>query len=106
MKELKLVNDASALFEAASGCKLHRDPASKKCKLLALGKWRNKLTEEDLPTDCQYFVVSDVLDMVGVQLKATWIQTKKTNGDIIQDRVTKTINAWKAGKFMPLTMRS
>ena len=44
--------------------------------------------------------------MVGVQLKATWMQTKKINGDIIQDRVTKTINAWKAGKFMPLTMRS
>ena len=44
--------------------------------------------------------------MVGVQLKATWAQTKKTNGDIIQDRVAKTINSWKAGKFMPLTMRS
>ena len=105
MEELQLVNDASALFEAASGCKLHRDPASLKCKLLPLGKWRQQLSQDDLPDDCKYFVLSDHLDMVGVQLRATWIQTRKANGDIIQQRVSSTINPWRAGKFMPLTMR-
>ena len=50
-------------------------------------------------------IISDHLDMVGVQLKATWTQTKKVNGDIVQQRVTSTINSWRAGKFMPLTMR-
>ena len=40
MEEFTLVNDASALFEASSGCKLHRDPASQKCKFLPLGRWR------------------------------------------------------------------
>ena len=105
MEEFQLVNDASALFEAASGCRLHRDPASLKCKFLPLGKWRNQLKQEDLPDDCQYFVLSDHLDMVGVQLKATWVQTRKANGDIIQQRVANTINPWRGGKFMPLTMR-
>ena len=105
MEELQLVNDASALFEAASGCRLHRDPASLKCKLLPLGKWRQQLSQDDLPDDCKYFVLSDHLDMVGVQLRATWIQTRKANGDIIQQRVSSTINPWRAGKFMPLTMR-
>ena len=41
MEEFSLVNIASAMFEAASGCRLHRDPASQKCKFLPLGKWRN-----------------------------------------------------------------
>ena len=30
MKEFGIVNEASALFESASGCNLHRDPSSKK----------------------------------------------------------------------------
>ena len=59
----------------------------------------------DLPETCQYFVLSDHLDMVGVQLRATWTQTRKANGDIVQDRVTNTINPWRGGKFMALTMR-
>ena len=87
MEEFRLVNDASAKFEAASGCKLHRNRASKKCKFLPLGKWRRQLQHQDLPSECQYFVISDHLDMVGVQLGATWTQTRKMNGDILQNRV-------------------
>ena len=49
--------------------------------------------------------LSDHLDMVGVQLKATWIQSRKANGDTVQQKVTTTINGWKAGKFMPLVLR-
>ena len=30
MEEFMLVDNAMALFESASGCKLHRDPATKK----------------------------------------------------------------------------
>ena len=105
MDEFSLVNSASALFEAASGCRLHRDPASQKCKFLPLGRWRRTLQQEDLPLTCQYMIISDHLDMVGVQLKATWTQTRKCNGDIVQQRVSNTINSWRAGKFMPLTMR-
>ena len=31
MEEFLVVDKAMALFEGASGCKLHRDPVSKKC---------------------------------------------------------------------------
>ena len=43
--------------------------------------------------------------MVGVELKATWQQTRKANGDIVQARVANTINAWRSGKFMEMTAR-
>ena len=105
MEEILLVDQASSMFEAASGCKLHRDPASQKCKLLPLGKWRSKLRQDDLPPSCNYMVISDHLDMVGVELRHTWTQTRKVNGDAIQSRISNTINPWRAGKFMPVTMR-
>ena len=80
-------------------------PASKKCKLLPLGKWRTSLKQTDLPLNCQYLVLSDHLDMVGVELRATWTQTRKANGDKIQEKVSKTIGPWRTRKFMSLTMR-
>ena len=36
MEEFKLVDNASGLFEAASGYRLHRDPTSQKCKFFLL----------------------------------------------------------------------
>ena len=50
--------------------------------------------------------ISDHLDMLGVELRSTWVQTRKANGDISQFRVEKTIRQWKAGKYMMLNMRS
>ena len=82
LEEFDLVNKASEMFEGSSGCRLHRNPLSNKCKFLPLGRWRKNLQQEDLPINCQYIIISDHLDMVGVQLKATWTQTRKVNGDI------------------------
>jgi hypothetical protein len=103
MEEFLLVDKAAAIFEGASGCKLHRDAAVGKCKFLPLGRWRGTLQQEDIP--CNYMVLSDHLDMVGVTLKATHIQTRKANGDEIQSRVKNTVGPWQTGKFMPLTQR-
>ena len=50
--------------------------------------------------------ISDHLEMIGVELRATWTQTRKANGDIVQSRAENTIRPWKSGKFMPLSMRS
>ena len=104
MQEFSLVDKAMDLFERASGCRLHRDPASKKCKFLPLSKWRGSLQQEDIP--CPYMTISDHLDMIGVELKATWSKTRKANGDICQSRVENTVKQWKTGKFMHLTLRS
>ena len=103
MQEFILVDSASALFERSSGCRLHRNPTSGKCKFLPLGRWRGTLAQEDIPLP--YMVLSDHLDMVGVELKATITQTRKVNGDILQERIKNTIGPWQAGRFMPLTQR-
>ena len=104
MQEFLLVDQAMTLFENASGCKLHRDPANKKCKFLPLARWRGTLDQDDIP--CNYMTISDHLEMVGVELRATWAQTRKANGDIVQQRVADTVKLWKTGKFMHLSLRS
>ena len=103
MAEFSTVDQACTLFEKSSGCLLHRDPSVGKCKFLPLGRWRGTLQQEDIPL--RYMVLSESLEMVGVELKATWLQTRKVNGDIVQTRVSNTINAWKSGKFMDLSCR-
>ena len=55
---------------------------------------------------CPYMTLSDFLEMVGVELRATWTQTRKANGDAVQKRVANTVNMWKTGKFMQLNQRS
>ena len=97
MAEFSLVDQGSLLFEKASGCILHRDPTSGKIKFLPLGRWKGTLTIEDLPV--KYIALSDHLDMVGVQLRATHTQTRKSNGDLIQERVKNTINPWRGGEI-------
>ena len=104
MQEFRVVDKAMSLFENASGCLLHRNPATKKCKFLPLGRWRGNLQQEDIP--CPYMSLSDHLDMLGVELRATWSATRKVNGDICQTRVANTVKKWKTGKFMPITQRS
>ena len=103
MNEFLIVDKACSLFEKSSGCLLHRDPTAGKCKFLPLGRWRGSLQQEDIPL--RYMVMSNSLEMVGVELKASWLQTRKVNGDIIQTRVSNTIKAWKSGKFMDLSCR-
>jgi hypothetical protein len=104
MAEFCLIDKAMELFENASGCKLLRDPTTKKCKFLPLARWRGTLQQEDIP--CQYMTISDHLEMIGVELRSTWTQTRKANGDTVQSRVENTTRSWKSGKFMPLIQRS
>ena len=103
MAEFSLVDHGSNLFERASGCILHRDPTSGKVKFLPLGRWKGSLSQDDLPVN--YILLSDHLDMVGVQLRATHVQTRKNNVEILQDKITSTIGPWRVDKFMPLTQR-
>ena len=102
--EFVLVERVMTLFEKAFGCKMHRTAESQKCKFLALGKWKNTLTQQMIPHD--FFTLSDHLDFLGVTLKSTFTSTRKSNGDILQDRVKKVIGPWKGGRFMCLNLRS
>ena len=103
MEEFRLVDKASNLFEKASGCVLHRDPSSGKCKVLLLGRWRGTVQQEDIPVN--YVMISDHLDMVGVELKATNTQTRMANGDELVLRVKNKVGPWQGGRFMPLSQR-
>ena len=103
MHEFYVVDNACTILEKASGVKLHRDPSAGKVKFLPLGRWKGTLTQEDLPH--QYITLSDHLDFVGVELRDTFIQTRKANGDQLQSRIKNTVGPWKTGKFMPLTLR-
>ena len=44
--------------------------------------------------------------MLGLQLKATYCQTRKINGEKTQKKFTDTVNPWRIGRFMPLNERS
>ena len=103
MHEFNIVDQGSALFEAASGCKLHRDPNSGKVKFLPLGRWKGTLSREDLPV--RYVALSEHLDMVGVKLKASFAGSRKLNCEL-QEKVRGIISMWRGRKFMPLVQRS
>ena len=90
-------------FERSSGCKMHRDPASDKCKFLPLGGWRNTLQQEDVPFP--FFRISEHLDMLGVTLKATFTDTRGANGDELVNIMRHTVGPWRAGRHMELNMR-
>ena len=71
--EFKLVERTMTIFELASGCKMHRTAESKKCKFLALGKWKTELKQNMIPHN--FFSLSDHLDFLGVTLKSTFTAT-------------------------------
>ena len=53
IQEFTLVEMVMTKFKTANVCQLHRDPASNKCKVLALGRWKGTLTQEDIPLPYQ-----------------------------------------------------
>ena len=103
MAEFSLVDKACELFEKSSGCRLHRDPASNKCKVLALGRWKGTLQQEDIPLP--YLKLTDHLDYLGCILYANYCATRRENGEILKKKVKDLIGSWKSGKFLPLTSR-
>ena len=103
MEEFLLVDKACTLFEQSSGCRMHRDPTSQKCKFLPLGKWRTSLKQEDVPLP--YLRLTESLDYLGCKLCATYQASKKENGIILVKKINDLISCWKSGKFLPLTSR-
>ena len=92
-----------ALFERSSGCKLHRDPATGKCQVLPLGRWRGTLQQEDIPHP--YMKLTGSLAMVGVELTACWMRTRQVNCEELRSRVQKTVGSRRSGKFNSLVTR-
>ena len=105
MAEFTLVENETRLFEASSGCELHIDPTSGKVKFLRLGRWRGTLQQEDLPQACRYIIFSDHLDMLGLELFASFQKTKKSNGEAVKTKMRNKAGPWRT-KFMAFTQRT
>ena len=103
MEEFLLVDKGCRLFEQSSGCKLHRDPSTNKCKFLPLGRWIGQLQQEDIPLP--YLKLTDSLDYLGCKLFSNYGASRRENGEILKQKIKNQINGWKAGKFLPLTSR-
>ena len=103
MEEFLLLDKACTMFEQSSGCKMHRDPATQKCKFLPLGKWKRILKQEDIPLP--YLQLTDSLDYLGCKLFSSYHATKNENGIMLVKKINDLIGSWKSGKFLPLTSR-
>ena len=103
MDELLLLDKACTNFEQSSGCKMHRDPTSQKCKILPLGKWKSSLKQKDIPLP--YLQLTDSLDYLGCKLFASYQTTRNENGKLLMKKINDLICSWKSGKFLPLTSR-
>ena len=61
------------------------------------------MKQDDIPTS--YMRLSESLDMVGVTLCAQWPVTRRMNGDILREKISRVTGSWRGGKFLPLTLR-
>ena len=102
IQEFQILDRALQLFEASSGCKLHRDVNSGKCNLLPLGLW-SRWKQEDIPLS--YMKITDNLSFLGVNLAQNSSKTRQMNGEALTEKVKKTIDSFKSGRFSPLTCR-
>ena len=91
MSEFSLVDKACQLFEMSSGCKLHRDPSTEKCKILALGRWKGSLQQEDIPLP--YLKLTEHLDFLGVKLYANYTTTRKENGELMKKKIRDQVGS-------------
>ena len=103
MAEFQLVGVACSLFEQSSGCRLHRNPASNKCKVLLIGRWKGVLQQEDIPLP--YLKITDHLDFLGCRLYADYSTSRRENGEDLKKKIKDQILSWKAGKFLPLALQ-
>ena len=102
VKESEVLDGAVQLFERSSGSKLHRDPTTKKCQLLPLGKW-SKWSQQQSPLD--YLRVVEEINFLGVILGKTSSKSRALNGDFLTSKVKTKIASYKAGRHIPLVCR-
>ena len=69
-EEFFILDECLKVFEAASGCKFHRDPNSQKCKVMPIGPWKKWLTQENVPLP--FLKVSDHLEILGAKFYESW----------------------------------
>ena len=103
VEEFSVCNSYLILFERASGCKFHRDPASQKCKVTPLGGWKEWLNQETVPLP--FLLVSDHLDILGVKIFESWSKTRHKAGDELKLKIKHIRDTWRRGRFYDFLLR-
>ena len=91
------------LFEKARGCKFHRDPLSLKCRITPLGKWKEWLTQDNVPLP--FHQISHHLEVLGVTIFESWSKTRQTAGEILKKKIKNIRDAWRGGRFYDFLLR-
>ena len=102
IQEFTTLDNALQLYEKASGSELHRDPATRKCQILTLGRW-SAWKQEDSPLD--FMSVVDQLCFLGLKLCRSSAKTRAVNGEDLTKRVKMAIAVYKNGRHSPLICR-
>ena len=102
MEEFETVDRVMKKFEKASGSQLHRDPTTKKCQAMGIGKYK-ELKQSDIPVD--YISLVEEINFLGVTIAKTTCKSRTLNGELLLEKTTKSINSFKAGRNMPMTSK-
>ena len=103
VEEFKTLDFYLSIFERASGCKFHRDPNSQKCKITPLGKWKEMLSQNNVPLP--FLLVSDHIEILGVKIFESWSNTRRSAGDDLKRRIKNIRDTWRRGRFYDLLLR-
>ena len=97
--EFRFLDHIISLFESSSGSRLHRNPETKKCQLLALGRWSGwKKANSPL----NYMKVTEELNILGVRMTRSTQTTRILNGEELVQRIRNSTNAFKANLHAPM----
>ena len=102
VQEFTTLDNALQLYEKSSGSELHRDPTTKKCQILTLGRWA-VWKQEDSPLN--FMSIVDQLCFLGVKLCRSSAKTRAVNGDDLTKRVKAAVAVYKHGRHSPLICR-
>ena len=103
VEEFKTVDSCLVLFEKASGCEFHRDPNSQKCKVTPFGKWKQWLTQDNVPLP--FLLVTETLEILGVKIFESYSDTRRDFGSKMVEKIETISNIWKGGRFYDFLLR-
>ena len=103
VEEFQIVDSCLVLFEKASGCEFHRDPNSQKCKVTPFGKWKQWLTQENVPLP--FLLVTETLEILGVKIFESYSDTRRDFGSKMVEKIEAISNKWKGGRFYDFLLR-
>ena len=102
IQEFTTLDNALQLYKKASGSELHRDPSTRKCQILTLGRW-SSWKQQDSPLN--FMSVVDQLCFLDLKLCRSSAKTRAINGEDLTKKVKMAVAVYKSGRHSPLICR-